>query len=194
MRLLILPVFAVFFSCLSCSNQSGFQGGAARSKQPLEPAQSAEEDPDAKLPATPASIPAIEPAPVMPENAVTKGSFTAWAEPPRPSPHQAYWIFIEVRLPTTATSYQLNDLSGRLVGTDGYTRGVGRDSRGALDGAAAPPPWSGVGAIPQDQFQVNGRTARIAVWVPGAEELVRDTVNIRSDVLNENQSLEIVFQ
>lgn len=195
MRLLMLPALAFLLASASCANNSGFKGGGGQRAQPVEVAKPAEDkqEPDERPSVADAPGKPDPQVPKLPENAVTRGSFTAWADPARPAPRQAYWIYIEVKLPSNVGGYQVNDLSGRLVGTDGYTRGVGRDSRGALDGAFIPP-WANLGTIPQDQFQVNAQTARIAVWVPGAEELVRDTVSIRSDLLNENQSLEIVFQ
>jgi hypothetical protein len=196
-------ILAVAFSLmsLSCSDSSGFAGsnGKQPGSAPVEPnerpeADEAEErrEPESRTAdATPE--PAEAPESEAPESAVTKGSFTAWAEPARPAPRQAYWIHVEVRLPAATTDYPQADLAGRLVGTDGYSRGVGRDSKGALDGAFVPP-WVDVGPIPQDQFQFNGQTAKISIWVPGAERLVRDTISISSDRLEESQSLEIVFQ
>lgn len=52
------------------------------------------------------------------DQAVTKGSFTAWAVPPNPRPRESYWINIEVKLPTNTQNYLQTDLAGTVVGTD----------------------------------------------------------------------------
>jgi hypothetical protein len=137
-----------------------------------------------------------EPSDVLPatttpaaDGAVTKGSFTAWAVPAKPKPGESYWIHIEVQLPSDVQNYTQNDLSGFVIGTDMYERGIGRDSQGA-GGFGGP----SLGQDHPDQFQFLGTKATVAVWVPGAQYLVRDTVKIRSDLLQEEQSIEIVFQ
>ena len=195
MRLWMLAVVAVVLTSVSCANHAGFKGGGGQGNQPAELAKTSQDQvaPDGRSASPKVAENADSQSASAPKNAVHRGSSTAWADPARPAPRQAYWIYIEVRLPPNAGRYEVQDLSGRLIGTDGYTRGVGRDSRGALDGAVVPNS-SSFGNITQDHFRVNGQTARIAVWVPGAEELVRDTVNIRSELLNESQALEIVFQ
>lgn len=199
---LILSV-AFSLTSLACSDSSGFAGSSGKQpgSTPVKPkeepkadeAEERREPPAESRTADGTPEPAEPPKSDAPETAVTKGSFTAWADPARPAPRQAYWIHVEVRLPAATTDYPQADLAGRLVGTDGYTRGVGRDSKGALDGVVVPP-WVNIGPVPQDKFQFNGQTAKISVWVPGAERLVRDTISISSDLLKESQSLEIVFQ
>ncbi len=126
-----------------------------------------------------------------PPTAATAGSFKAWADPANPADDQDYTIFIEVKLPpgVSPTSYTKEDLSGLLVGTDHYEQ--------AIEASFAPipgplpiiPPWQ-----PRGTFQVAGNVARISFMVPGAASKVRDTINIRSQVLNESQTVSIVFQ
>ena len=132
-------------------------------------------------------------SPAMPDNAITKGSFTAWADPKAPTPGQPYWIFIELKLPSDVTTYLATDISGRLTGSDGYSRGVGRDSKGPTDGLPLP---AGINpsAIPQDKFEFFGSIAKIGIWVPGAAELVHDIITIRSDLLKESQTIAITFK
>lgn len=216
------PVRLYLLFCLfiltSCGNNSNFSSSGANEKTPAEDdAASSSKDEDKsseskaddrlKADADPSTKIAFDPAmnagsdtstsssisTAPPEDAVTKGSFTAWAEPKNPMPGQPYWILIEVRLPPDVKSYAAADISGRLLGTDGYSRGVGRDSKGPTDGLPLP---LGVDAslIPTDKFDFNGTSAKLGIWVPGAAELVRDTINIRSDLLNETQSIAIVFQ
>ena len=117
-----------------------------------------------------------------PVTAVTQGSFTVWAEPNPPAAFQDYQIIIQVTLPSNASGYDKNDLSGNLVGTDFYTQGIASN------------------AIPthnfnqQETMQISGNTARLAVWVPGACGGVNDTINISSAILNESQAIKITFE
>ncbi len=107
-------------------------------------------------------------------NAVTRGSFTAWTVPPDPAPFQNYAIFIRIDLPRNVQRLERNDLSGLVVGTDGY--------RQLLPG---PGPR---------YLRTRNRSALLKVMVPAARQpKVRDTIQIRSRVLKEQQTLEIEF-
>lgn len=115
----------------------------------------------------------------LPDNAIVKGSFRAWTVPADPEPFAAYEIYIDIKLPSSNSNYTQNDLSGSVIGTDGYTQPIGRD---ALT----------VGFHGQ-RFDVQNGRATLILVVPGALNLVKDTINIRSDILNESQAIEIVF-
>ncbi len=142
----------------------------------------------------------------VPENAVTAGSFTAWttpienkfgADPPKPGdsprPGQKYWITIQIRVPPNRRVYSLSDLSGVVIGTDGYEQRIPYDRRNEVpqvfvvneEGALVKPGTS----IPV----VNG-VVQLRIWVPGAVELTKDTIEVKSRMLNEEQTLELMFQ
>lgn len=119
-------------------------------------------------------------------NVVAKGSFTAWTIPEDPRPGQDYVIVVELKLPEGVKQYSRDDLGGQLVGTDGYKVSIpdGRE-------------WNGLGWKPPrraPQFRRDRSNARIVFFVRGSQmALVRDTIQIRSRLLNEQQQLQIVF-
>lgn len=115
----------------------------------------------------------------LPDNVVVKGSFRAWTVPADPEPFTAYEIFIDIKLPSNAANYTQSDLSGSVVGTDGYSQPIGRDALA-------------IGFHGQRFEAQNGR-ATLILSVPGALNQVKDTINIKSDLLNETQAIEIVF-
>jgi hypothetical protein len=113
---------------------------------------------------------------VMPKkggNVVIKGSFTAWTIPEDPLPGQSYLIIVQVKLPKKVRRYRRRDLSGLVVGTDGYRQPIPGIRRGYL---------------PMKDHQ-----AQLVIQVPGAARLVEDTINVRSKMLKEKQTLKIVF-
>ena len=113
----------------------------------------------------------------MPENgeAVTKGSFTAWTVPEDPRPGEDYMIVIQIRLPEHIDSYPLRDLTGMVEGTDRYRQPIG--GRFAFN----------------RKLPVIANSVQFTVMVPGAARLVRDKIELRSRLLKEEQTLEIVF-
>ncbi len=125
--------------------------------------------------------------------AVTKGSFTAFTIPAQPQPRQAYSIVIEIRLPSSDKVYRVSDLSGKVVGTDGYTQKLPWDSRTA--GASGYPVEGG--AIKRldskTVLDVVRNRVQIIIRVPGGAQLVRDVITVRSRKLKEEQELELVF-
>ncbi len=100
----------------------------------------------------------------VPKNAVTKGSFSAWTVPANPAPYENYEIFVHVNYADAASSM---DLVGSVLGTDGFV------------------------AQFDESFAINSNT--ISIRIPGGADLVRDTIEVRSAQLNEQQTLEIVF-
>lgn len=126
-----------------------------------------------------------------PTTAVTAGSFKAWANPASPREGEDYTIFIEVTLPSAAVaqSYRKEDLSGLLRGTDGYEQAIEASFAPIPPPIPIVPPWD-----PRGTFQVTGNFARISFMVPGAARKVSDTIIIHSNVLNENQTVTLVFQ
>ncbi len=108
-----------------------------------------------------------------PKNAVTKGSFTAWTVPEDPEPGQDYVIVIEIKLPEKVQRYPLRDLSGMVVGTDGWRQAIPGKTQGFA--------------------RVVDHRTQLEIKVFGAPRLVRDTIRIRSRILKEQQILTIVF-
>jgi hypothetical protein len=110
-----------------------------------------------------------------PSQAVTKGSFTVWTEPEDPMPGQQYKIMIQVKLNNELKRYPCRDLSGSIVGSDGY--------RDFFGGPTEP------GYLPVKDNSVHYE----ALIVPGAAELVKDIINVESKILKEKQTIELVF-
>ena len=110
------------------------------------------------------------------KNAVTEGSFTVWTDPDDPIPGETYTIMIEVRLPENVTHYPRKDLAGLVTGTDGWEQ--------PLPGNAKPV---------QQYLPIHNHTVQLEVDVPGAGRRVRDTIQLRSKLLKEEQVLKIVF-
>jgi hypothetical protein len=124
--------------------------------------------------------------------AVTKGSFTAWAEPSQPAPGESYLIIIEIRLPDDVKHYKLSDLSGEVRGTDTYFQKIPWDRE--APGASAVSFESGLKVIDsRTSVPVRRQKVQLVVKVPGAAKLVRDTIRIRSRRLQEDQRLTLVF-
>ena len=115
------------------------------------------------------ALPAIK----IPGYAVTKGSFSAWTEPKDPAPLISYEIVIQFRLPTNVKTYRSSDLTGMVVGTDGYKQVI-RFRR-------------------DEALNVRDGSVQVRIRVPGAERLVRDTIRVESKVLREKQTIEIEF-
>ena len=107
----------------------------------------------------------------------TKGSFSAWTIPNDPKPGEEYQIVIVVRLPDRVKRYQASDLKGLVIGTDGYKQAI-------------PGPEFSRGRV---YLPMKDHTAQLVVTVPGAQQRVRDTIEIRSTTLREKQVLQIEF-
>lgn len=108
---------------------------------------------------------------------VTKGSFSAWTVPADPTPGEPYYIHILVKLPEKIERYRTSDLSGLVIGTDKYTQKL-----------------PGKTILRMHKYlPIKDHKALLVVAVPGAEELVRDVIKVRSKTLNEEQELEIEF-
>lgn len=109
----------------------------------------------------------------VPESAITKGSFTVWTEPENPRPRSSYEIIIQVELPKSTKQYRLSDLSGSVRGTDGYLKLVKYPAN--------------------ERRTVKDGSVQLAITIPGAAQLVKDVIQIRSKILNEEQTIEIIF-
>jgi hypothetical protein len=109
---------------------------------------------------------------------VTKGSFSAYTDPKDPIPQQDYYIIILIKVPPNVKQYRTSDLSGLVVGTDGYEQPI------------------------VDEFflktnrmlEIKEGLCRLVVKVPGAANLVQDQIKIKSKMLHETQDLQIIFK
>ncbi|MCP4785010.1 MAG: hypothetical protein GY903_17710 [Fuerstiella sp.] len=131
----------------------------------------------------------------LPESglAVTKGSFTAWTEPEIPEVGKPYLIIIEVRLPKAVKGYRINDLSGTVKGTDGYTQSIPFDANQRNSSFYTDENVKHRIRTGSESVKVRSNRIQLGVAVPGARRLVRDTIQIRSRRLREKQQLELVF-
>jgi len=125
--------------------------------------------------------------------AVTKGSFTAFTIPANPKPREIYSIVIEVRLPDDVKKFKVNDLVGEVRGSDGYTQKLPYDSRTPY-AAGYPAENERIKVMDGSTvLDVINNRVQIIVKVPGAAQLVKDIIRIRSRRLKEEQELTLVF-
>ena len=164
MKGLITSVLILALTMISCGNDSSFTAGEQNRR--LEPSEG---DP---TPDTSDKVPA---------GAIVQGAFTVWTEPNQPVARQPYYIVVKVQLPSAMPSYSKSDLSGGMVGTDNYKRDI------------HPPKLHPLNALDKFEFS-GGDVAIMRLYVPGAEKLVKDVITVKSALLNEQQSIEIVFQ
>ena len=113
---------------------------------------------------------ALNPAPA---SAISEGSFSVWTEPTYPVAGVPYRIIIQVCLPDGIQRYNIADLEGVVVGSDGYRKPIPGSLRGFL------PVENGYG--------------RLIIPIVSADATVKDTVYIRSKLLKEAQKLLIEF-
>jgi hypothetical protein len=147
---------------------------AERSDQAETPAKPAEPVSAGKPGESFRSAPSqLDPAPVPP-HAVTSGRFSAWTEPASPKPGQPYRIVILVRLPSHITRYYSSDLTGMVIGFDGYRKVIR--------------------SLPRQQLPLVNHTARIAIPVVGSEHGWKDTIVVYSGILRERRVLELVYR
>lgn len=125
--------------------------------------------------------------------AVTKGSFTAFTIPATPEPLTPYRIVIEVRLPGDVNKYRVSDLKGEVIGTDGYKQFLPYDK--AMPSATRAPAANGKEVVltSSSSIDVIKNRVQIIIVVPGARNLVKDRIKIRSRHLREEQELTLTF-
>ncbi|MCA9079612.1 MAG: hypothetical protein KDA58_03595 [Planctomycetaceae bacterium] len=134
-----------------------------------------------------------------PKNAVKAGSFTVFTLPKTrfgekavpgqsPRPNQDYFIVIQVAMPTNRTVYPLRDLSGVIIGTDGYRQKIPQGAFVLNDQDQMTP-------APQTRsIEVIDDHVQVFILVPGADRLVQDRIHVASRLLRESQDLEIQFE
>lgn len=126
--------------------------------------------------------------------AVTKGSFTAWTVPEIPEPGQRYRIVIQVKLPDGITSYRLNDLTGRVTGTDGYSQTIpyDRDKQFAVSYTDEDKKEVIIKSR-TERVDVRNNKIQLVVIVPGAQRMVKDIIKLKSRRLREDHEISLVF-
>ncbi|MEZ6064520.1 MAG: hypothetical protein R3B90_02160 [Planctomycetaceae bacterium] len=134
----------------------------------------------------------------VPRNAVRAGSFLAWwipevkrygerVEPGQlPRQGQKYFIHLQLRMPPGRGDYPLSDLSGEIVGTDGYRQPI--PERAYVTGGdgklkRAPPRLSAESGVVEVVFEVGG----------AGKSGIRDIITVRSELLGEQQILTLEF-
>lgn len=117
----------------------------------------------------------IEPAPEPPvaAHAVRSGNFIVWSEPPVPIPGEPYSVYVRIRLPDRIKRYPRRDLSGVLVGSDGYRKVIGTTQKGYLP--------------------LVDNTATIVIPVVGATRPEADTLVIRSRLLKQQKMIKLIY-
>ena len=189
-----LNTIVVFLSLglLACNDDSGFKesGGNKREKNELE--TKTEIPPNKPEPQVQPPVPAKKPKPTntavkkeptfpesLPERAVVKGSFAVFTVPEEPKTRQDYDIHIVVTLPSDdmiTSKFGRQDLSGNIRGTDSFSYEIGK----------AP-------FLERFVYEPGSDSAELIVNIPGGQRFVRDTIQISSSILNENQEISIVF-
>ena len=125
--------------------------------------------------------------------AVTKGSFTVWTEPEVPVPQEPYLIIIEVMLPEETKIYSIRDLEGVVIGSDRYRQKIPYDSQARNSSFYTDENQQLKRIGGSERIKVRKNKVQLAIKVPGAARLVKDTIQIRSRRLRERQELELVF-
>ena len=125
--------------------------------------------------------------------AVTKGSFTAFTIPAKPEPLKPYRIVIEVRLPGDVKKYRVSDLKGEVIGTDGYKQFLPYDRARPIASLAPAANGREVVLNSSSIIDVIKNRVQIIIEVPGARNLVKDRIKIRSRRLREEQELTLTF-
>ncbi|MDA1162327.1 MAG: hypothetical protein O3B13_04430 [Planctomycetota bacterium] len=125
--------------------------------------------------------------------AVSKGSFSAWTVPEDPKPRQDYMIVIRIRLPDKTKLYRISDLTGKVEGSDMYEQYLPFDPNRKELVARTERSGQLVPVRASDRLRVVNNHVQIMIPVMGAASLVRDTIEVKSRMLNEDQRLEIVF-
>ncbi len=124
--------------------------------------------------------------------AVAKGSFSAWTVPQDPSPGEDYMIVIRIKLPPETKLYRVSDIAGAVQGSDNYALKIPFDrehpERNVTERKGKVVPLKLTDYLPIVEQHV-----QMMVKVPGAQQNVRDKIEIRSKLLKENQQLELVF-
>lgn len=131
----------------------------------------------------------------MPEGGkvVSKGSFSAWTVPEDPEPRKDYMIVIRIRLPEKTKLYRISDLSGKVEGSDTYEQYLPFDPNRKDLGARSELGGQIVRLRSSSRLRVIKNHVQIMIPVKGGDVQIRDTIHVKSRMLDEDQKLEIEF-
>lgn len=124
---------------------------------------------------------------------VSAGSFTAWTVPKDPRPGEDYKIVIMIKVPEKHRRYRISDLSGQVTGTDGFKLEIPFGRFRDRFGTRIQRSTELVFPRRSDSARVVDGNVQIVVDVPGATRLVKDTIELKSRMLKDEQTLEIEF-
>jgi hypothetical protein len=110
--------------------------------------------------------------PQPPLHAVEAGNFAAWTEPPFPKPGEPYYIVLLIRLPDHVKRYPQSDLTGLVIGSDGFRKPIWGSARGTLP--------------------LVHQTVRIMIPVVGSQHGSVDTIMVQSRILRERRMIRLV--
>jgi hypothetical protein len=140
--------------------------------EPLEPEPPAEVEPLAEQ--APDELEQPDPEPPAPAHAVESGNFLVWSEPMMPIAGEPYSVFVRIRVPDRITRYPRSDLTGIVIGSDGYQKLI-RDTRD--------------GFLP-----LVGHTATIVIPIVGATRPEADTLILRSRLLKQQKTIRLLYR
>lgn len=126
---------------------------------------------------------------------VSKGSFSAWTVPEDPEPRKDYMIVIRIKLPESTKLYRISDLSGKVEGSDDYIQHLPFDPNRKNQDLDARSELGGqiIKLRSSSRLRVIKNHVQIMIPVLGGDNLIRDTIYVKSRMLNEDQKLEIEF-
>ena len=124
---------------------------------------------------------------------VSRGSFSAWTVPEDPEPRKDYMIVIRIKLPEKTRLYRISDLSGKVEGSDLYKQYLPFDPNRKDLGARSERGGQIVRLRTSSRLRVIKNHVQIMIPVKGGDNQIRDTIHIKSRMLDEDQKLEIEF-
>ncbi len=124
---------------------------------------------------------------------VSRGSFSAWTVPEDPEPRKDYMIVIRIKLPEKTKLYRISDLSGKVEGSDFYEQYLPFDPNRKDLGARSELGGQIVKLRTSSRLRVIKNHVQIMIPVKGGDTQIRDTIHIKSRMLDEDQKLEIEF-
>ncbi len=213
MKLTYIMVTVFLIACGGGTKFSGSNGAKKSEDQKVETQQTGSEGEeidkpmianggpeDEKVAIESAKDPAAKQETLMdvPENAVTKGSFTVFTIPADPNVRQDYDVIVQIQLPSNINRYVAEDLSGSVNGTDDWQQNIRHSYEKTvfdpIGNGKFPPFEESVGfRVISGELPIKNNVATLRITVPGAERLVKDTIQVKSDLLAEEQEIVIIF-
>ena len=102
-------------------------------------------------------------------------------------------IVIRIKLPDKTKLYRISDLSGKVEGSDLYKQYLPFDPNRKDLGARSERGGQIVRLRTSSRLRVIKNHVQIMIPVKGGDNQIRDTIHIKSRMLDEDQKLEIEF-